>query len=84
MIVFWILLLFGAVWAAHWGADKLAEPLQKLRHQWGLSESAGAAFIALATASPEIGTNTASAMQGLSDIGLGNLLGSNIIWSCLK
>lgn len=79
MIVFWILLLFGAVWAAHWGADKLAEPLQKLRHQWGLSESAGAAFIALATASPEIGTNTASAMQGLSDIGLGNLLGSNII-----
>lgn len=79
MIVLWILLLLGAVWAAHWGADKLAEPLQKLRHQWGLSESAGAAFIALATASPEIGTNTASAIQGLSDIGLGNLLGSNII-----
>ena len=79
MIVVWILLLLGAVWAAHWGADKLAVPLQKLRRQWGLSEAAGAAFVALATASPEIGTNTASAVQGLSDIGLGNLLGSNII-----
>lgn len=79
MIAVWILLLLGAVWAAHWGADKLAVPLQKLRRQWGLSEAAGAAFVALATASPEIGTNTASAVQGLSDIGLGNLLGSNII-----
>lgn len=72
-------MLLSAVWAAHWGADQLAEPLQKLRKQWGLSEAAGAAFVALATASPEIGTNTVSAWQGLSDIGLGNLLGSNII-----
>lgn len=72
-------MLLAAVWAAHWGADQLADPLQKLRQQWGLSEAAGAAFVALATASPEIGTNTASALQGLSDIGLGNLLGSNII-----
>ncbi len=28
---------------------------------------------------PEIGTNTTSALRGFSDIGLGNLLGSNII-----
>ncbi|MGF1479854.1 MAG: sodium:calcium antiporter [Cyanophyceae cyanobacterium] len=75
----WSVVLLAAVWAAHWGADKLANPLEKLRRQWGLSEAAGAAFVALATASPEIGTNTASAIQGLSDIGLGNLLGSNII-----
>ena len=75
----WIAVLLGSVWAAHWGANQLATPLEKLRHQWGLSEAAGAAFVALATASPEIGTNTASAVQGLSDIGLGNLLGSNII-----
>lgn len=75
----WSLVLLASVWAAHWGSDQLAEPLQKLRRQWGLSEAAGAAFVAFATASPEIGTNTAAAMQGLSDIGLGNLLGSNII-----
>ena len=78
-LFFWILLLLASVWAAHWGSDRLADPLQKLRRQWGLSEAAGAAFVALATASPEIGTNTASAVKGLPDIGLGNLLGSNII-----
>lgn len=76
---FWIVVLLAAVWAAHWGSDKLAEPLKKLRQQWGLTEAAGAAFVALATASPEVGTNTVSAIRGLSDIGLGNLLGSNII-----
>ena len=79
MIVLWIFVLLCAVWAAHWGADQLVIPLQKLRQQWGVSEAAGAAFVALATASPEIGTNTMSAVQGLSDFGLGNLLGSNII-----
>ncbi|MEO0459137.1 MAG: sodium:calcium exchanger [Cyanobacteria bacterium P01_A01_bin.114] len=79
MLIVWILVLVAAVWAAHWGADGLATPLQKLRKQWGLSEAAGAAFVALATASPEVGTNTVSAVRGLSDIGLGNLLGSNII-----
>ena len=75
----WVILLLASVYAAHWGADKIAEPLQKLRQQWGFSEAAGAAFVAFATASPEIGTNTTSAIRGLSDIGLGNLLGSNII-----
>ena len=39
----------------------------------------GLLLSALATASPEVGTNTAAALRGLSDIGLGNLLGSNII-----
>ena len=78
-ILLWSLVLIASVWAAHWGSDQLAEPLQKLRRQWGLSEAAGAALVALATASPEIGTNTAAAVRGLSDIGLGNLLGSNII-----
>jgi len=78
-LFFWILILLAAVWVAHWGADQVAEPLKKLRQQWGLTEAAGAAFVALATASPEVGTNTVSAMRGFSDIGLGNLLGSNII-----
>ena len=78
-IILWSLVLIASVWAAHWGSDQLAEPLEKLRRQWGLSEAAGAAFVALATASPEVGTNTTAALRGLSDIGLGNLLGSNII-----
>ena len=58
-LLLWSLALLGAILSAHWGADQLSVPLQKLRQQWGLSEAAGAAFVALATASPEIGTNTA-------------------------
>ena len=40
-ILLWSLVLIASVWAAHWGSDQLAEPLQKLRRQWGLSEAAG-------------------------------------------
>lgn len=71
--------LVVAVWLAHWGADRLAAPLEKLRRRWGFSAPAGAALVAIATASPEISTNAASAMRGVSDIGLGNLLGANIV-----
>ncbi|MEM8530942.1 MAG: sodium:calcium exchanger [Chloroflexota bacterium] len=78
-IWFWWIILLLAVWAAHWGADQLAEPLQKIREQWGLSAAAGGVLIAIATASPEVSTNTASALQDATDIGVGNLLGSNII-----
>lgn len=80
MIVWlWVLVLIAAVWAADWGADHLADPLRKLRRQWGLTGVAGGALLAIVTASPEVGINAASAIRGVSDIGLGNMLGSNII-----
>ena len=75
----WVGVLFAAVWLAHWGAEHLSEPLKKLRKQWGISLSAGGALIGLATASPEIGINTTSAIRGVSDIGLGAMIGANII-----
>lgn len=75
----WILVLLLAAWVAHWGADQLLTPLKMLRKQWGLTASAGAAFLAIVTASPEVAINITSAARGVSDIGLGNLLGSNII-----
>ena len=75
----WAGVLVLAVWAAHWGAERLSEPLKKLRKQWGFSAAAGGAFIGLAAASPEIGINTASAIRGVSDIGLGAALGSNVL-----
>jgi cation:H+ antiporter len=75
----WILVLGVAAWAAHWGADQLLTPLKMLRKQWGLTASAGAAFLAIVSASPEVAVNVTSAARGVSDIGLGNLLGSNII-----
>ncbi|MEQ9438442.1 MAG: sodium:calcium exchanger [Cyclobacteriaceae bacterium] len=75
----WVGVLVIAAWAAHWGADQLLTPLKMLRKQWGLTASAGAAFLAIVTASPEVAINITSAARGVSDIGLGNLLGSNII-----
>lgn len=79
MTILWVGVLLLAVWAAHWGAERLSDPLRKLRKQWGFSVAAGGSFIGLAAASPEIGINTTSAIRGVSDIGLGAMLGSNVI-----
>ena len=49
-LLIWIPVLLAAVWAAHWGAEHLAEPLKKLRKQWGFSVAAGGAFVASAWA----------------------------------
>ena len=79
MTFLWVVVLLAAVWAAHWGAEHLGDPLKKLRRQWGISVTAGGALIGLATASPELGINVTSAVRGVSDIGLGAMLGANII-----
>lgn len=78
-LLFWGLVLIAAISAANWGADQLAVPFQKIRAQWGLSGAAGGALVAVITASPEVGINTAAAVRGASDIGLGNMLGANIV-----
>ena len=39
----WALVLIAAVWTTHWGAERLAEPLKKLRRQWGISAAASGA-----------------------------------------
>ncbi len=79
MTVVWVIVLFVAVAAAHWGAEHLSAPLKKLRKQWGISVAAGGALVGLATASPELGINISSALRGVSEIGLGAMLGANII-----
>ena len=75
----WAGVLVVGVFAAHWGAERFAKPLKKLRRQWGLTAVAGGAFVGLAAASPEIGINVVSAVRGVSDIGLGVMFGSNIV-----
>lgn len=75
----WVGVLLASVFAAYWGAERVAALLRLLRRRWGLTEAAGAAFIAIATASPEVGVNLTAALRGSADIGLGNMLGANII-----
>ncbi len=75
----WFGVLIVAVVAIHWGSERLAKPLEKLRRQWGITAAAGGAVVALATASPELGVNITSAVRGVSGIGLGQALGSNVI-----
>ena len=75
----WVPVLLAAVWAAHWGAEHLADRLKMLRRRWGFSVAAGGAFVGLAAASPEIGINATSVVRGVSDIGLGVMLGSNVL-----
>ena len=60
MIAVWAAVLLAAVWAAHWGAERLSAPLKKLRKQWGFSVAAGGSFLGLAAASPEMGINVTS------------------------
>lgn len=62
----WGLVLVAAIWAAHWGAERFAHPLKKLRRQWGFTAAAGGSFIGLAAANPEIGINIVSAFRGVA------------------
>ncbi|MFH5804648.1 sodium:calcium antiporter [Alienimonas sp. DA493] len=75
----WAIVLAAALWAAHWGAERLSRPLKKLRRQWGFSVAAGGSLIGLAAAAPEIGINASSALRRVAEIGLGMMLASNII-----
>lgn len=75
----WGGVLVASIWIVHWGAEHLAEPLKKLRRQWGFTQVAGAAFIGLAAAGAEISISIVSAVRGVGDIGMGASLGANIL-----
>jgi len=49
-----LIVLITAVWAAHWGAEWSGEPLKNCDRSGGLSQVAGAAFMGLAAAIPEM------------------------------
>ena len=75
----WGVALVVAAFAAHWGAEQLSAPLKAVRQKYGLAAAAGGVLVALASASSDIAVNTVSAIQGVGQIGLGNLLGSNVV-----
>lgn len=75
----WLPALVAGAFAAHWGAEQLAAPLKAVRKKYGLAAAAGGVLVALASASSDVAVNTVSAVQGVGQIGLGNLLGSNVV-----
>lgn len=75
----WVIALVVAAFAAHWGAEQLSEPLKAVRQKYGLAPAAGGVLVALASASSDVAVNTVSAVKGVGQIGLGNLLGSNVV-----
>ena len=75
----WLGALVAAAFAAHWGAEQLSAPLKALRQKYGLAAAAGGVLVALASASSDVAVNAVSALQGVGQIGLGNLLGSNVV-----
>lgn len=77
--VAWFGVLVGAVWAAHWGAEHVSEPLQKLERARGLTAAAGGAFVGFALATPEISITASSALLGVSEVGLGLMIGGNVL-----
>lgn len=73
-----MLLLLAGIWAMQRGAGLAGDVVDRVRRRLGYPEAAGAAFMGLATATPEISINVSSVVFGWPDLGLGAALGSNI------
>lgn len=77
--VFWVVVLIVAVWVAHWGATQIASPLEQLRRRWGLAAAGGGAIVGLAFAMPEVSITTSSVLMRASNVGLGLMIGGNVL-----
>jgi cation:H+ antiporter len=53
--------------------------VKKFRRQWALGGTAGGAIVGLAVAMPEVTLTTTSVLQGASNIGLGLMVGTNVL-----
>ena len=76
--LFSLVLLFATI-SMYVGAEWFVDVLALLRVRWGISAAFAGTVIAVASTSPEIIMNITSASRDVGDIGLGNVLGSNIL-----
>jgi len=78
MIVEIILILVGFIMLIK-GADILVEGSSAIAKKMRISEIIiGLTIVSIGTSMPELFVSTSSALQGLSDISIGNVIGSNI------
>lgn len=71
-------LLLGGVYLMWLGSGMAGDVLDRLRRRLGYPEAAGAAFMGMATATPELSVNVTSVVFVWPDLGLGAALGSNL------
>lgn len=79
LIVVWISILILSTIGMYFGAEWFVDILAVLRIRWGISAAFAGTIIAIASTSPEVIMNITSATLDVGDIGLGNVLGSNIL-----
>lgn len=78
MFVDFLILIAGLVFLIK-GADKLIDGSASIAKKFGLSGLViGLTIIAFGTSAPELMVNILSSLRGNSDIGMGNIIGSNI------
>ncbi len=80
----YLILLFVGLALVLVGADALVDGASALARKWGVSEFViGLTIVALGTSAPEMVVSFISAIEGNSDMAVGNILGSNIFNTAL-
>ncbi|AJM93221.1 calcium/sodium antiporter [Nitrosopumilus piranensis] len=79
-LIFNFLLVGIGLTMLYFGADRLISGSTSLSRKFGISPLViGLTVVAFGTSAPEFVVSISSAMQGLSDVALGNVVGSNIV-----
>jgi cation:H+ antiporter len=77
----WLIILFvlGGLAGVIYGADLLVSGAVEIARGFGVPEEViGLTMVAVGTSLPELATSIMAALRGHSDVGLGNVVGSNI------
>lgn len=74
-----IVLLVIGISAVLWGADTFVDGAKSVARRWKMSELIiGLTVVAMGTSLPELCVSCISALQGSSDMSVGNVIGSNV------
>jgi len=79
-LIFNFLFVGGGLTMLYFGADWLVKGSIAISNKLGVSQLViGLTVVAFGTSTPELAVSISSAIQGLSDVALGNVVGSNIV-----
>lgn len=79
-LIFNFLLVGAGLTMLYFGAEWLVRGSIAISNKLGVSQLViGLTVVAFGTSTPELAVSISSAMQGLSDVALGNVVGSNIV-----